>query len=271
VGVEPDGAEAGGEFGLGELGEEDAVGSGVGEGEVGLAGEGEVGEALDGVADVHGDEEGRPTFGGGECLGVALGLVVGVDHGFVPAVGAADGGSATRAGGAVRRVTSHPDGWGRVGEGLGGGLECGRVAALLGFEDEVGSALEADASLGDGVVKIAEDDGLLEDVGIAVVFGLGGVGTGDFEEVAELGEEDLVVGTLGGGGVLPAGEERVRGIGHRSGTVYGMGLGRGWRWNLDEGVGHALGKGSGTGYFPPIAMRLAMDGAPGRWWRVWKR
>jgi hypothetical protein len=40
----------------------------------------------------------------------------------------------------------------------------------------MGAAVEVDAALGDGVVEIAEDDGLLEDVGVAMVVGLAGVG-----------------------------------------------------------------------------------------------
>ena len=60
VGIEPEGAKAGLDFRVRELTQEDAVGAGVGEREVGFAGEGEVGIELDGVADVDGDYERGP-------------------------------------------------------------------------------------------------------------------------------------------------------------------------------------------------------------------
>lgn len=50
---------------------------------------------------------------------------------------------------------------------------------------------------------MAEGDGPLEDVVVAGIVGNGGVGAGDFEEVAKLGEEERIVGALGGSGVLP--------------------------------------------------------------------
>jgi hypothetical protein len=93
------------------------VSEGIGERDVGLACAGEIGEELDGIADIHDDEEGRPAVGDGEGLGVLLGLIAGAEHGLVPACGSADGGSATVGGFEKER-------------GLG------RFAALLGLQDE---------------------------------------------------------------------------------------------------------------------------------------
>ena len=181
------------DFGCGELGKEDAEGARIGEGLVGLAGEGEVGVELDGVAYVDGDEEGRPALSGGEGLGVTLGLGAGGEHGLVPARSVADGGTAAGAAG---------------GEGYFGGrssavgvdrrVQRPGIAALFGFEDEAVTTVEVDVVGSGGSVEIAEVDDLVEDVGVGCVVGLGRIGAGETKEVAELGEEEGVVGALGG-------------------------------------------------------------------------
>jgi len=61
----------------------------------------------------------------------------------------------------------------------------------------VGAFVEVDAALGAGAVEIVELDSLFEDIGVQVLVGTGGVGTGDVQEVAKFGEEDRVVGTFG--------------------------------------------------------------------------
>ena len=56
-----------------------------------------------------------------------------------------------------------------------------------------------------------QGDAALEDVGVVGVVGLGGIGLRDAEQVAELGEKERVVRTLGPAGVLPAGNEALGG------------------------------------------------------------
>jgi hypothetical protein len=81
------------------------------------------------------------------------------------------------------------------------------VAPLLGFQNEAAPFVEVDPAGAGKAVAVLEGDGALEDVGIVPVVGTGGVGTGNSEEVAHLGEKKLVVGPLGGPGRLPAGDE----------------------------------------------------------------
>ena len=90
---------------------------------------------------------------------------------------------------------------------VGVGLEGEGLAALLGFEDEVAALVEVDETAGDGAVEIADFNGLVEDVGVEVLDAGGGIGAFDFEEVAKLGEEELIVGAFGGVGLLPARKE----------------------------------------------------------------
>jgi hypothetical protein len=56
-------------------------------------------------------------------------------------------------------------------------------------------------------VAVLERDGALEDVGVLLVVRPGGIGARDAELVAQLGEEELVVGALRGAGGLPALQE----------------------------------------------------------------
>jgi hypothetical protein len=185
-GVEPDGAEAVLDFGAGEIGEEYAVVVTVRELGVIFSRQGEIGVEFNTVADVDNDEERRPTFVERNCFGVGLGLIAGGEHGFVPAGCGADGCAAA----------------GTDGHG-GGGL----VAALFGFEHETAALVEVDASGAGGAVAVVELDGAFEDVGVEGVVWDGGVGTGKGEEVAEFGEEELVVGAFSGAGLLPALDE----------------------------------------------------------------
>ena len=79
-----------------------------------------------------------------------------------------------------------------------------RVAALFRFEDEVIPTVEVDEVGGGSAVKVMNGDGLVKDVGVEVVLGACGIRARDFQEVAEFGEEKCVIGTLGGGRLLPA-------------------------------------------------------------------
>jgi hypothetical protein len=69
--------------------------------------------------------------------------------------------------------------------------------ALFGFEDEAAAFVEVDVAVGLGAVWILENDLSVEDVGVLVVVGARGVGTGDFEDVAQLAEEEAIVGAFG--------------------------------------------------------------------------
>jgi hypothetical protein len=88
------------------------------------------------------------------------------------------------------------------------------LAALLGFENEVVLLVEIDEAAGEGAVGVADFDGFVEDVGVEVFDALRGLGAVDAEEVAELGEEELIVGALGAVGLMPAFNEALGRGGH---------------------------------------------------------
>jgi hypothetical protein len=92
--IGPDGAEERADIGAEEIVQKDAVGAGIREGQVCLAVAGEVGEELNGVADI--DDDGRPAFFPGERASILFGLMSGLDHGGVPAVGLAEADAAER-------------------------------------------------------------------------------------------------------------------------------------------------------------------------------
>ena len=56
-------------------------------------------------------------------------------------------------------------------------------------------------------VAVVEDDAALEDVGVVRVVRPGGIGPRHVQDVAQLGEEELVVGALGGRRAQPAVDE----------------------------------------------------------------
>ena len=180
MGVGPDLTK---EFALGgvaEFLEVDAVVGGVGEAEVGSASAGEFGVKFNEVADVANDEEGRTAFVGRDSADIIAGLVVGFFEGLVPSLGAAF---------AVANLAG----------GSGG--------SLLGLEDEVVTLVEVEVDGGGVAVFLGAGEGAVDDVGVVLVVFDGGIGAVDTEEVAELGEEERVVGTLGRAGVLPTGDE----------------------------------------------------------------
>ena len=68
---------------------------------------------------------------------------------------------------------------------------------MLGFEDEAAALVEVDAAGGWRAVGVDEHDAAFEDVGVGIVVVVAdGLGTGDGEEVAELAEEEGVVGSV---------------------------------------------------------------------------
>jgi hypothetical protein len=67
---------------------------------------------------------------------------------------------------------------------------------------------------------VTEGDAALEDIGVVRRVGLRRFGLGQVEQVAQLGDEKLVVGALRSAGGLPAGDEVFDGVGdggHRAG------------------------------------------------------
>jgi hypothetical protein len=84
------------------------------------------------------------------------------------------------------------------------GLQVRRIAALLGFEDEVATMVEVYPAWSGCTVEVLKRDCLFEDVGVEVVFRPSWIRAPDIEKVAELGEEELVVSAFSRGGLLPA-------------------------------------------------------------------
>jgi len=114
--------------------------------------------------------------------------VTGAEHSFVPSGGAPEAGAATP-GGFKERWSP------RSG------------TPLLRFENETAAFVEVNEARAGQAARVTEGDGTLEYVLVMTVVAYGGMGSGNLQEVAELGEEELVVGAFGGGGVLPATEE----------------------------------------------------------------
>jgi hypothetical protein len=78
---------------------------------------------------------------------------------------------------------------------------------LFGFEDERAAAVEVNAAGGGLAVALVERNGALEDVGVVRGVLARGIGRRDLEDAAKLGEEERVVGPLGGADVDSAGDE----------------------------------------------------------------
>ena len=78
---------------------------------------------------------------------------------------------------------------------------------MLGFENEASALVEIYEARAGGSVGMFVGNRVFEDVLVAGIVGDGGVRTRDGEEVAEFGEEELIVGAFSGGGVLPASDE----------------------------------------------------------------
>jgi hypothetical protein len=208
MGIEPDAAEALADFRAVEVRQGDAVRDGIGEAFVLAAGAGELGVEVDAVADVANDEERRAAFIGGQGGDVAApwwkarsralskARVPRLPWPVLVAVGLASS----------------------SGEGVDG-------EALLGFVDEAPGFVEVDVIGGGGAVRVDAGDGAVEDVAVLRGIGRGGVGARDADDVAEFGEEHLVVRPLGGTGGFPAGDEG----GDLLGGGFGHGVGSGKR------------------------------------------
>src|SRR3546814_7566280 len=148
-------------------------------------------------------------------LGLVPGLTAGVQQQHVPAT----------AGGATTA-----DWFGRTEHArlLGACRHLLRPAllpALLRLQYEAAALVEVDAAVRGAAVRLAEGDGALEDIVVAVAVGGGGLGARDAEQVAQVGEEESVVRTFGAADAAgPEGGE-------------GRSTGQGWGKRRGGGVG----------------------------------
>lgn len=78
---------------------------------------------------------------------------------------------------------------------------------LLRLQDEAIAAIKVDLTDRDAPIVVMERDGALEYVGVFEGRRAGRVRMREFEEIAKLGEEEILVGALGKLGVGPAGDE----------------------------------------------------------------
>ena len=170
----------------------------VGEGHEGVADAGEVRVHVDAVAHVHHQHKQGPGLVGRQGAHVAQGLLAGGLHHLLPLHGAAQGVALAALFGGQAQL-------GAVGL-LGLLLSVGRVGALLGFQHEAAALVEVDAA-GALLGPVVEGDGALQHVLVLGGVVGGRVGPGHAQQVAEVLQEQAVVGALGAAGVLPAGRE----------------------------------------------------------------
>ena len=181
--VEPELAQALADRLAVQVGQRDAVRARVGERRVGGAAAAELGVELDHVADIDDDEKRRPPFRSRQRAGVALGLRAGAQERVVEAFGV--------------RACTH----------------------FLGFEHEASALVAVDEAVALRAVAVRELHAALEHVGVVAGVVARRVGLGHAEQIAELTDEELVVGALGAGGGVPSGDEsvddgRAGGVGH---------------------------------------------------------
>jgi hypothetical protein len=186
--VEPQRSQADADRFVGQIGEPDTMRARVGERRVGGAGAGKVGVEFNHPPDVDDDQEGWPAFLGRQRAGVAFGLATGALH----------------------RVVEH--------------LAADAESDLLGFED-VGAALVAiNAARRLTAVAMAKSDPPLEDVGVVARVVARRIGRRHTQQLAEVGDEELVIGQFAPVGILPAADEGIE----RKGCGAGDGIRARW-------------------------------------------
>jgi len=165
----------------------------------------EVGVDLEAVADVADDEKRRRIVADRQQPHVGFGLLARIDHEHVPGpVGAPP----PLVGGRNHEERQLPD------DLVAGTLQAG----LLGLEDEAAAPVEVDARMGDRAVAVDAPDGALEDVVVALRRGAGGLGPRQPKRVAELDQEQAVIGPLLPAlAALPPPDEGVDRVGARDG------------------------------------------------------
>ena len=101
------------------------------------------------------------------------------------------------------------------------------MANKPGVQHEIHAAVEIDVAAVDGAFGVVDIHAAFEDVGVFLRIGPGRLGAGQVEQLAQLGEEKLVVGALLAAGVAPAVDEGfdrvvfrvVAGLGHALGPL----------------------------------------------------
>ena len=181
--VRPDQAQALADIGMPQVVEVDAEAAAVRELIVDLPVAPEIGIDLEAMPHVADDDEGRRLVSGGQQGHIGLGLLARVDHQHVPGpVGAAP----ALAGRGQRRQRKLAD------DLVAGALQ----PRLFGFEDEAAALVEVDARVGDGAVPVRLLDDPFEHVVVAPRRRAGRLRPGQIEHVAQLDQEQGVVGAL---------------------------------------------------------------------------
>ena len=173
----------------------------IGELRVVLALAGEVGKDLDHVADIADQDKGRPAIACGKAAGVIHRLRLGIEHQGIPGLARAP--PAARRGIGIKFLSL--------------GCRCGIKAALLGFKHEAAMLVEIDPAATMAAFAIGLVDQTLEHIGVQLAVRTRRVRPGDADDVAQLRQEQHVIGTLLSASLIaPAGDEAVnRLLAHR--------------------------------------------------------
>jgi hypothetical protein len=169
-----------------EVGEENAVVFWIGEPLVASTGASELGVEVDGVADIAHDEKWRPAVASREMRDVVASLMIGTLEGFV------ERGAATAAVAGFRRR---------------GQIDF--ADALLDLQDKVRGLVEIDVVCNRGAIGRDAGDRAVEDLEVFLGIRRGGVRARNAEEVAEFGEERLIIRPLSSARIGPAGNEGI--------------------------------------------------------------
>lgn len=101
-------------------------------------------------------------------------------------------------------------------------------------EDEAAALVEVDPAVGLRAVGVDEDDAAFEDVGVVIIFRHGRSRARDIEQLAELAEEELVIGAFGAAGFGPAVDEGLDGVVSHAECEDGRGLAQAGRGKARE-------------------------------------
>jgi len=187
-----------------EIGEENAVIARSREPLVHAAGPRELREDLDHVPDIADHEKGRAPFCGREMPHIAAGLMAGPFESRIPLA--------------------------RAPLPVAGFAPCRRrgfcIGALLGFQDKRTPAIDVDESGRGFSVRTADRHCPLEHVPVGFGIRRGWVGPGKIEEIAQLGDEELVIRPFMRPRGRPARDEGIE-----------RGIGRAWRQCLYQTSG----------------------------------
>ncbi len=82
-----------------------------------------------------------------------------------------------------------------------------RIAALFGLQDEAVALVEIDEVGGGGAVELFEDHRFINHIGVRLLVRGAGLRSRNLDEVAQLRQEECVIGTFRGGRSIPSGYE----------------------------------------------------------------